>query len=231
LCRTYINGKVKHINKCLYIYHLHGKNSFAEPNTNKNIQTGTIKIYDKYIESMVNKWCCIKGLRQVTLKGDGVDRSGTEIFDVRNPERANISWPFEDESVGVFHANQTLPYFNDPIHAMREIHRCLAPQGWLLSTTPSTDGRGAFMNPLYKSYWNANSFLYYTNMNFTTKIGEPVKFQCYNMNKHYFPEHWYENNDVPFVSADLIKIPPHRTPGVIDFIRPLDESFKDPDQD
>jgi len=45
---------------------------------------------------------------------------------------------------------------------MRETHRCLSPQGWLLSQTLSTDRRGAFQDPTHVSFWNSNSFWYYT---------------------------------------------------------------------
>ena len=224
VCRTYIHGKVKHIDECLYVYHI-GNNTYSQKWENDYIQKGTLKIYDKYIEQMVKRWCEDKGLMQVTLKGDGMDREGTHIYGIRDHGR----WPFEDNSVGVFHANQALPYFENPIHAMEEIYRCLTPNGWLLSTTPSTDGRGAFMNPNYKSRWNANSFLYYTNMNFSKHIGTPVKFQCFSMNKKYYPEEWYEQAECPFVSADLIKLPQHRIPGHVEFPRTQDEMLTEPE--
>ena len=48
--------------------------------------------------------------------------------------------------VGVFRAYDALEHLRDPIHTMKELHRCLAPQDWLLSQTPSTDGRGASLD-------------------------------------------------------------------------------------
>lgn len=41
---------------------------------------------------------------------------------------------------------------------MNAIYRALVPGGWLLTATPSTDGRGAFQDP-HCSFWN-NSFWY-----------------------------------------------------------------------
>jgi len=49
------------------------------------------------------------------------------------------------------------------IHIMTEIWRILKPGGIFLSMTPSTDGRGAFQDPTHYSFWNENSFWYYTD--------------------------------------------------------------------
>jgi SAM-dependent methyltransferase len=70
--------------------------------------------------------------------------------------------PFGVGEVAVFQSHDALEHLRDPIHSMKEIHRCLALQGWLLSQTPSTDGRGAFQDPTHVSFWNSNSFWYYT---------------------------------------------------------------------
>lgn len=49
------------------------------------------------------------------------------------------------------------------IHIMSEIWRILKPNGIFTSFTPSTDGRGAFQDPTHYSFWNENSFWYYTD--------------------------------------------------------------------
>jgi predicted SAM-dependent methyltransferase len=49
------------------------------------------------------------------------------------------------------------------IHIMSEIWRLLKPDGIFISMTPSTDGRGAFQDPTHYSFWNENSFWYYTD--------------------------------------------------------------------
>lgn len=47
---------------------------------------------------------------------------------------------------------------------MREIHRVLKPEGVFSFFIPSTDGRGAFMDPTHVSFWNINSWLYYCDV-------------------------------------------------------------------
>jgi len=49
------------------------------------------------------------------------------------------------------------------IHIMGEIWRILKPGGLFQSMTPSTDGRGAFQDPTHFSFWNQNSFWYFTD--------------------------------------------------------------------
>jgi predicted SAM-dependent methyltransferase len=49
------------------------------------------------------------------------------------------------------------------VEAMNELHRVLKIGGVLDIEIPSTDGRGAFQDPTHRSYWNYNSFLYYTD--------------------------------------------------------------------
>ena len=47
------------------------------------------------------------------------------------------------------------------IELMQQFWELLKPGGILDIRVPSTDGRGAFQNPLHVSSWNKNSFLYY----------------------------------------------------------------------
>lgn len=70
-------------------------------------------------------------------------KPGYESVDLRGGRIAadlNESWPFGE--VGVVRAHDALEHLRDPIHTMTELHLCLAPQDWLRSQTPSTDGRG-----------------------------------------------------------------------------------------
>jgi hypothetical protein len=61
---------------------------------------------------------------------------------------------------------------------MKELYRVLAPGGYALIQVPSTDGRGAFQDPTHVSFWNENSFLYYTNRDWAQYIDTPVRFQA-----------------------------------------------------
>jgi hypothetical protein len=45
---------------------------------------------------------------------------------------------------------------------MNELYRVLADHGVAEIIVPSTDGPGAFQDPTHRSFWNRNSFRYYT---------------------------------------------------------------------
>jgi len=89
----------------------------------------------------------------------------------------------------------------------------LAPQGWLLSQTPSTDGRGAFQDPTHVSFWNSNSFWYYTRADQNRFIDCPVRFQA-NRLKNFFPSEWHREHQIVYVKADLLKVG-GRMPGAV----------------
>lgn len=216
LCRTYIKGNIKHIDKPLYVYHIHDKNTcYGE--LNKKIQEMTLDIHDKYIYKLVEKWCDLNSLRKIDLCGGFSRPEGYESIDKLNGDIiANLDdpWPFKDNSVGVFRAHDALEHLKDPIHVMKEAYRCLAPNGWFLTFTPSTDGRGAFQDPTHISFWNSNSFWYYTRKEQAKYIGNPVKFQL-NRIKNFFPTDWHKTHNIVYVKADLLKFS-GRTAGMIE---------------
>ncbi len=89
---------------------------------------------------------------------------------------------------------------------MSEIHRVLAPGGWAFIQVPSTDGRGAFQDPTHVSYWNENSFLYYTDRYLANFIdNKTVRFQEYRK-QTYFPNDWMKNLNVCVTDAWLVAI-------------------------
>lgn len=216
MCRTYIAGKMVHIDKPLYLYHLHSENTcYGEKNA--KIQDMTLVLHDKYIYPLVEKWCNINNLRKIDLCGAFSKPEGYESVDLKNGDISadlNNRWPFEDGSVGVFRAHDALEHMLDPIHVMKEAYRCLAPNGWFLTMTPSTDGRGAFQDPTHVSFWNSNSFWYYTKAEQAQYIGTPVKFQMSRI-KNFYPTPWHETHNIVYVKADMVKFS-GRTPGCVE---------------
>jgi predicted SAM-dependent methyltransferase len=71
-------------------------------------------------------------------------------------------FPFEDNAVDILRAHDALEHLPDRIHTMNEIWRICKPGATVDIFVPSTDGRGAFQDPTHVSYWNINSFLYYS---------------------------------------------------------------------
>jgi O-antigen biosynthesis protein len=217
MCRTYIQGKMHHIDKPLYVYHIHNENTcYGEKN--KRIQDETWALHDKYIYPLVERWSDLNGLRKIDLCGGHSKPNGYESVDLEQgdiPADLNHRWPFEDGSVGVFRAHDAIEHLRNPIHVMKEAYRCLAPNGWFLTQTPSTDGRGAFQDPTHVSFWNSNSFWYYTRAEQAKYINTPVRFQL-NRVKNFFPSDWHRFHNIPYVKADLLKLTNTRVPGLIE---------------
>jgi glycosyltransferase involved in cell wall biosynthesis len=157
MCRMYGKTKFKHIDKPLYVYRVHGKNAWLRYNA--EIQENVYKLYDQYILGMAEYWASSTGLKVVNL-GD------------------KMNFEHEDSSVGVLKAYDVIQLFRDPLKTMQEISRVLAPGGWAFISVPSTDGRGAFQDPRHVSFWNENSFHYYTKGDLGKYIGSPVRFQA-----------------------------------------------------
>jgi len=74
-------------------------------------------------------------------------------------------FPFKSGSVDEVRAYDFLEHIplGKTILAIEEIYRVLEPNGFFEHSTPSTDSRGAWMDPTHVSFWNINSWLYYCN--------------------------------------------------------------------
>lgn len=200
MCRMYLATTFKHIDRPLYVYRIHGENTWLR--NNREIQANTMRIYDEYIERMAIRGAGTKGLRCLDLGGrfgGGLPKNGDSPSErggraVQSPFSGryasvdlkdadvccdlNGTWPFADSSVGVVRAFDVFEHLREPLHTMRELYRVLAPGGWAFVQVPSTDGRGAFQDPTHVSFWNENSFRYYTEARFARYIDTPVRFQA-----------------------------------------------------
>jgi O-antigen biosynthesis protein len=90
----------------------------------------------------------------------GVDRRDGDDVDIIAELPAPL--PLADGSAGVIRAVDFLEHVADKVALFNELYRLLAPGGFLLSQTPSTDGRGAFQDPTHVGFYNENSFWYFT---------------------------------------------------------------------
>lgn len=212
LCRTYLTSGVCFVDRCCYLYRIDGNNTWLTHNA--EIQNNTLRLHDKYFEKLCVRWAGHMGHRCLDLGGrferkeefESVDRQGAD----HNCDLTG-HWPFNNESVGVIRAHDVIEHLPDALHTMREAYRVLAPGGYLLIQVPSTDGRGAFQDPTHKSFWNENSFLYYTNSHFARWIDTPVRFQAARL---YTTEK--DSRGVCWTVAHLIKLGKGtRPPGVI----------------
>lgn len=212
MARLYKITKFYHIDKPLYIYRIDGNNTYLK--YNQEIQNNVYRIYNNHIEDIIDSWCDQNNLLKVELGGRMNAREGyttVDLFDADINSNLNDKWPFEDNSVGVIRAFDVFEHLNNSIHTMEELYRILVPGGYAIIQVPSTDGRGAFQDPTHVTFWNENSFKYYTDKKFNKYIDCNVRFQIINL---YTTE--LNNDKVCWTVAHLMKIPTQaRIPGEI----------------
>lgn len=71
-------------------------------------------------------------------------------------------WPWEDSTIEHIRAWDIIEHLPDKIRTMNEAWRVLRPGGRFEVVVPTTDGPGAWQDPQHVSFWNRNSFFYYT---------------------------------------------------------------------
>jgi len=209
LCiRTYLHTKMVRVPKVLYIYRITGDNTFLE--RNEAIQVKTVELQRQYARVLAEKDAKDKGLLCVDIGGGLNPYEGYTTVDLRDTADyvcdLNNGIPLPDNSVGVLNASHILEHLHDKTKIMGEIHRVLAHGGWAFIEVPSTDGRGAFQDPTHVSYWNENSFLYYTDAYLAGFIdNKSIRFQEYRRETH-FPNDWLKSLNVCVTSAWLVAV-------------------------
>lgn len=202
MIRTYLETKMFHIPKVLYIYRITGKNSFIE--RGDEIALKNKELHKKYAQILAERDADLKGLLKVDLGGGLFPREGYLTIDLEGSEiicDLNEGIPLDDNSVGVLNASHLIEHLRDPLKTMKEIHRVLAHGGWAFIEVPSTDGRGAWQDPTHVSFWNENSFHYYTKKSKAQYIrNETIKFSAMHLETSW----WVEN--VAVVNAHLVAV-------------------------
>jgi hypothetical protein len=79
-------------------------------------------------------------------------------------QQADLSgpWPWPNDTIEEIRADDIIEHLPNKIFTMNEAHRVLVRNGILDIFVPTTNGPGAWQDPTHVSYWNRNSFLYYT---------------------------------------------------------------------
>ena len=204
--RTYLNTKMHHINKPLYVYRITGNNTWLE--RNQAIQDTTRELFKQYAWDLACKDAKDRGLDIVELGGGINPRAGCNInIDLEDGNVTadlNNGIPLPDNSVGVINASHILEHLHDKHKIMAEIHRVLADDGWVFIQVPSTDGRGAFQDPTHVSYWNENCFWYYTRKDKAMFIrNDKIRFQEFKLDTF-----WWEprSDNIAITDAWLVAI-------------------------
>jgi len=171
---------------------------------------------------MVERWAKLEKLPLVDLgaaHGKPAGYLGVDAKSAPGVDRicdVSQGLPFDDSSVGVVRAMDFLEHIPDSVALMNEIYRVLVDGGWLLSGTPSTDGRGAFQDPTHCAFWNENSFWYYTRRDYATYVpGIKCRFQAVRI-ETYFPSDFHRRYKIPYVYADLVAVKSNKKrPGLV----------------
>jgi len=227
LTRTYCLTKMRHIPEPLYLYRF-GANTFTGKAA--EIRERTFMLQRERLEALVLRECKLRGGLAFDLGGV----HGTPVItdlnlaqwcpvdsDPRVLEKGGIQcdlrqrFPWADSSVFAIRAHDFLEHLPDKMHTMSEIYRVLVPGGWLLSNTPSTDGRGAWQDPFHVSFWNSNAFWYWTRAQQQQYLpqGQHPKFQEAVLD-NWFPSDWHKLHNIVYTRADLVSLKDgYRGPG------------------
>lgn len=211
------------IDRPLYVQRFHGDNT--QHSRNGEIQQTVATLKNRYIRQLVDEQCRRNNLPKIDLgaahgtpddgwiKVDALGGPGVLDIDVTN------GLPWSDNSVFAVRAHDFLEHIpiGDVVPLMNEIHRVLVPGGWLLTSTPSTDGRGAFQDPTHCSFWNENSWWYYTRSQQAKYVPAiKARFSAARLFTHY-PSQWHEQHQISYVVADLVALKGQREPGLNGF--------------
>lgn len=103
--------------------------------------------------------------------------------------------PFADGSVEEVYCRDFLEHIpiGRTIYVISEIWRVLISEGKFEHITPSTDGRGAFQDPTHISFWNRNSWFYYTHPTYRGLYDIQANFRIQSLEDHeeYGQRHLY----------------------------------------
>jgi O-antigen biosynthesis protein len=164
-CRAWMHGPaaIYHIPECLYEYQTHADQTSIV--RNGEVQSAQWAVYDRHVERLALEWSRRQKALSLDLGGGLFPREGYIAVDRKRAAiRADLDqdWPFGDESCGVIRMADVAEHLRNPLHTMNEAWRCLRHGGFLFMRVPSTDGRAAFRDPTHVSFWNIESFWYYT---------------------------------------------------------------------
>lgn len=238
VCRTYLNnGKMVKIPKPLYLYRLQDNNDNSYLKYNQEIQIKQQEIGNKYFYQMVDKWCNDNGLLKIDLGGAFNKPEGylsvdlLDIADIKCDVTKGI--PLADNSVGIVRAYDFLEHIpretyylekkddtdevklmktNAFINLMNEIYRVLAPDGWLLSATPTANSKACWQDPTHVNPINTNTFWYFTNRSYSQYVPE---IKCRFQDTRIW-EHTIDNkNDLRYTCADLLCLKDNKVSGLV----------------
>ena len=220
-CRFYTEygaAGIKHIDKCLYLYREHEKNTTKLQNAEIQIQSN--RNYLNHIQNMTDKWADTLGLSKLDLGGRFNARKGFTTVDLLDADIiTDLNKPWDqilDNSVGVLRASHILEHLEDPIHFFNEAYRVMSPGAFMFLEFPSvcgfetlpdgriitTVGQGAYRDFTHRQLLCAQNIWYVTNEQYAKFIRPAYKgrFQLSRLETYNWPD------GTPVVAAELIAL-------------------------
>lgn len=207
MLRLYLAGDFVHIPECLYFQRLHGRNTQVDPATNAFIQEETVRYYFAYIEQLAAEWSRRRDLRVITIttpSSPAVSHDDPGEIVMIDPD--NPTLPFADDSVGLVKVVEVLQRVPDRAALFNEIYRVGVHGAVVVTSTPSTDGRGAFQDPSHVAFYNENSFWYLTQEHRRASIPSLNARLQVSRIRTYYPTEFEERAAIPYVQANLLVI-------------------------
>lgn len=221
LIKTYLAG-TKFIQHDLPLYHQHYHKGNTQYRDNAAIQVKQAELRNRYLVALVEEECRRRKLPMYDLGGAHSCPEGYIPVDqyevpggIRWDMAANQLGFLQTDSVGCIRAHDFLEHIpiGRVVPLMNDIHRVLQPGMWLLSMTPSTDGRGAYQDPTHVSFWNENSWWYYTRKQQARYVPEiKAQFQAVQ-NFTTFPSDWHKQHNISYVIGSMVALKGQRQAG------------------
>ena len=193
----------------VYFQRVHSGNTQSREDLNGFIQNETVRMYLNHIENSAKAWaernhlaCLDLGAAHGKPEGyigvDIIERPGVDIVsDFMELDMDNLA--------GVIRAHDFIEHLPNGQKTMEKIYDTLVDGGMAFILVPSTDGRGAFQDPTHISFWNENSFWYYTRAETAAFINTYARFQVGHI-ETFFPSDWHRENNISYVLAILIAV-------------------------
>ncbi len=230
--------RMRQLPKCLYFYRVHAEQTVSRRNALIHeldwqlYERSIVKLAEKFADQTSSHRINSEGeeipLKKIDLCGAIDTPEGYTPLDIALGHDLNQPWPLADNSVGLLRAHDAIEHLKNPIHVMNEAYRVLAPGGFFLISVPSTTGpmirtpamdggeyhwvatagRGATQDPTHVSFWNENSFWYYTReeqARYIRSAGWNGRFQESRLRTHY-PSEWHHQHSIPYVEAHVIAL-------------------------
>lgn len=203
--RTYLaRVEFGYTNNCGYLYRNHKTNTVKL--RNKKIQETVAITRQKYLRPLIEEWCRRKDypivdMHQVLADGFKWDR--------------DLFHGFGPTDIGCLKASNILQFMPQgyAISFFNEVWHSLVPGGWVIIDVPSTDGRAGFQDPRATSFWNRNSFLWYTDQDWRKQAPEVIaKFQAVQLEDYYESDD-HKARNMLWTRADLMSLRGQRHPG------------------